>query len=112
MHHLYLSACPIRLCHCLACLQVASAPLQITVAKFPASWGQGTLEKKNGKYTGLWHFTPNIASIKPNSVLVVKYTITDIFGASAAGKVQLKFVGEALPTQLSELELTQVLSLS
>jgi hypothetical protein len=75
------------------------ANLKLTVWNVTTAWGTGVLlRQKNGKLTGVWRFVANAAGIKVNSVLAVRYNVTDTNGAVGAGVFYISFSGKVLVT--------------
>jgi hypothetical protein len=75
------------------------ANLKLTVWNVTKAWGSGVLlRQKDGTLTGVWRFTANPARIKANSVLNVRYNVTDTNGAVGVGLFYIRFSGENLAT--------------
>jgi hypothetical protein len=70
--------------------------LNLVVWNVTKAWGSGVLlRNSNSKLTGVWRFTANAAGIKANSVLWVRYNVTDAYGATGTGVFFIRFSGES-----------------
>jgi hypothetical protein len=73
------------------------ASLKLVVWNVTKAWGAGALLRdKDGDITGVWRFTANAGGIKANSVLNVRYNVTDASGATGVGTFFIRFSGENL----------------